>query len=155
MAQRGRESIDVGRRQRMFLSFGCMMHLLQGQPRFIGEVALEQPVRPDHLKRKSRAIWRQRKFLAARLDQPLRLHPRDDADDGCAAKAERAANGRERSQAAAVLDLEEMLQRVLEPLAIARRPPLPIEPGQDPRQKSKRNEGKKNEEILHSWLVSL
>ena len=137
----------------MFLPFGRVMHLLQGQPRFIGEVALEQPMRANNLQRESRTVRRQRKFLAARLNQPLRLHARDDADDGRAAKSERAADRRQRSQAAAVLDLEEVLQRVFEPLAIAGRAPLPIQTGDGPRQEDRGGDGNDEKEILHSGLV--
>ena len=123
VAQRRRQPIGVGGRERVFAPLGGRVDVAQRQPRFVGEVALEQPMGADDLQREPLAFRRQLELLAlaSRAGPALCMRP-TSATTAASRQLQGAGQRRERAAAAAVLLLEQVLQRVLELLAVACRP---------------------------------
>ncbi len=78
VAERRRQRVDLIGGERVLAAFGGRVHVPKRQPRFVGEVAFEQPMRADDLQREALALGGQLELLPARDDQPLRLHPADE-----------------------------------------------------------------------------
>ncbi len=119
VSERRRKTVRFARRQRVLAPLCGGVDVAQWQPRLVGEVPLEQPVRADDLERQSLACRGELKLLAAGHDEALRLHPADERNDHGIRQPHGPCQGRDRPAASAVLLLEQVLERVLQPAPLA------------------------------------
>ena len=77
----------------MFLTLGHGVHVAQWQPRFVGEVSLEQSMRAHDLQREAFAFRSQPKSLTLSREEPLPLHAADQRDHCCTGYAKCPGQG--------------------------------------------------------------
>ena len=118
----------------MLPALGRRMDLAQRQPRLVGEVALEQTMGAHDLQREPFAVRCQLETPGrARRRSPCACMRPTSATTARSAQPQDAGERRKRGVAPAVLLLEQVLQRVLETLALAGRLLQPP-PEEDSRQ---------------------
>ena len=107
-------------------------------------------MRAHDLQRQPFAVRREIKVLPARDDEFLRLHSTGQRDDCRIGQAERPSQRRHRRVPAAIFLIEQVLQRVLEPPAIASRP---LGPPPDKQRRGRGNE-REDKKIDHELAVA-
>lgn len=129
----------------MLAALGGAVDLWQRQPHLVGEVALEQPMGADDLPRDALAFGRQLELLAAGHDQALVLHACEQLHEAGVAQTQRAAEGIERRLAAAILPVEQVLERVFDLRPVAQHA-APLHPASGP-HRCQNNEHSSGSEI--------
>jgi hypothetical protein len=148
MAHRSREAIGGLGCQVMFTAFGRGMDLRQGQPRFVCEIAFEQPMCANHLQREALAFACEIELGTARYEQPLRLHAGHQRKSDMVGHTERARKRGEGSMSTSVFQVEQMLQPIFQTLTITPGPTLQRPSIGQEKQESRRNGNEEDRENL-------
>ena len=113
MPERCIEIVDLIGRERVLTALRRGMDVAQWKPGLVCEISLEQSMSADYLTSDPLSVRRQLELLAARFHQALLLHASEQLHESPIFDPQDSAERRKRAMTPAILQIEQMFQRIL------------------------------------------